>query len=355
MSDVATSPVAAPTTTPAVASATTSVVAVTPAPAVVQPEKKKPGRPRKKTDAPPENRRGIVPAPMRDENRLELVYSAPAVFKKLMALYKKFDVAEIDIYFWHTRVEFHCDDHPKKSTIYTTIECANVQQYYCASPIQISIARGRLEKILSTLSAQQYEITFMLGPDWQRKLDLAIKSAECGITSVHSIDIARYSQCMVGIPLDMAVNAVGVSADAASMSADTCAGDRANAEHAYRAYDDADYPIKFKLTSKHLKSQINTICKMSKTFAIMKSPDTDLQFQYDKSYESYDSAKIQLEAATNDEFAITLDVSSIKPFSDTVIGDQVQICCDRTARISFTADIDACTRVVVYTALACAN
>lgn len=277
-------------------------------------DKKKPGRPKKKQAHAPIEVHGIVNAPVNEEDVLELVYGNPTMFKKLLTLYKQFDVSELEITFGPAEVRFFATDHYKKSNIYTTIDARCMNLYYSAMPIRICIKRDSLERVLSMLDKTHYKIEFVLKDNYRSVMYMNVKDLEYNSDETFDIEVLFKAE------------------DAGAAPAD----------------DDADYPIRYKVNSRHFKKRINNIRKLSPIFTLQKVGDGPLSMTYPQTQRvnwtgSYnDSDKIGLECALapDDIFSVSLNIEYIRPFSNSNIGEEVIIAADKTERMSFTTYLD---------------
>jgi hypothetical protein len=277
--------------------------------------KKKPGRPKKKIVTMPVEVHGIVDKPVNEEDLLELVYCNPTLFKKLMQLYKAFEVSEVEMNFEPKGVKIVTKDHLGKSTIYTTIDGRCMNLYYCKSPIRICVKRENLDRVLGTLGKNHYKITFILKENYRSTMYLIIKDIEYNNDDSYEIDV-------VFKPEDAVQNEI--------------------------KNDDTNYPIKFKISSKHFKTKIGNIRKLSPTFTIQKCGSESLQFTFDKAQKVNwtgvynDSDKIDLKStlAEDEIFNVSVVIDYIKPFSNSNIGDEVFIAADKRERMSFMTQLD---------------
>lgn len=279
-------------------------------------EKKKPGRPKKKISTVPVEVHGIVDKPVNDEDLLEMVYCNPNMFKKLLHLYKQFEVSEVEMNFDAAGVKIVTKDHIGKSTIYTTIDGRCMNLYYCKMPIRVCVKRDNLERVLGTLGKNHYKITFILKENYRSTMYLIVKDLEYNNDDSYEIDV-------VFKPEDPA---------------------RAEARD-----DDTNYPIKFCISSKHFKTRINNIKRLSSIFTIQKCGEDPLQFTFDKAQKVNwtgvynDSEKINLKStlAPDDVFNVSVFIDYIKPFSNSNIGDEIFIAADKRKKMSFMTRLDA--------------
>jgi len=278
--------------------------------------KKKPGRPKKKVTAAPIEVRGIVDKPENPDDLLEMVYSNPMLFKRLLQLYKAFEVDEIEMLFDKNGVKIVTKDHLGKSTIYTLIEARSMVLYYCAQPIRVCIKRENLDKVLGYLTKNHHKITFVLKQDYRSTIHVIIQDLEYNNFDSYEIDVIAKNEDNAVVDTD----------------------------------DDSNYPIRFKMSSKHFKSKISNISKLSSTFTIQKWGTQPLQFTFDKAQKVNwtgvygDSSKIELTStlAADEIFNVSVYICHIRPFSNSNIGEEVTIAADQQRKICFTTKLDQC-------------
>lgn len=278
-------------------------------------EKKGPGRPKKVVVNAPVEVHGIVDKPVNEEDLLELVYYNPTLFKKIMQLLKAFEVSEVEMNFDAAGTKITAKDHLGKSTLYITIDGRCMNLYYCKAPMRVTVKRESLEKVLGTLGKNHYKITFILKENYRSTMYLVIKDLEYNNDDTYEIDV-------VFKPEDAARNEA--------------------------RDDDTNYPIKFKISSKHFKTKINNIQKLSPTFTIQKCGTEPLQLTFDKAQKVNwtgvynDSEKIDLKSTLADDeiFNVSLYINYIKPFSNSNIGDDVYIAADKREKMSFMTLLD---------------
>jgi hypothetical protein len=278
-------------------------------------KKRSPGRPKKARPVAPIKVQGIVGAPESPDDLLEMVYCNPMMFKKLLALYKAFEVSEVQMNFDPKGLKIVTRDHLGKSTVYAIIEGRCMNFYYCKQPLRICVKRDSLDKVIGNLGKNHYNITFILKEDYRSTMYIIIKDLEYNSDNSYEVDV-------VFKPED---NALAEMKD-----------------------DDTEYPIKFKLSAKHFKNQINNIRKLSNVFTIQKCGADPLQFTFDKAHKVNwtsvynDNSKISLESKIepDDIFSVSVDIDYIKPFSNSNIGDEVFIAADKHEKMSFATFLD---------------
>jgi hypothetical protein len=280
--------------------------------------KKKPGRPKKKVSTVPMSVQGVVETPSNDEDVVELVYDNPMLFKKLVALYKSFEVSQIELNFDPVGVKIVTKDHLNKSTIYTSLSGACMNLYYCKEHIKICVKLDNLERVLNSLDKNHYKISIVLKRETYRsKMLLTIKNMEYDCDALYEIDVVFKPE----------TNGRNEIVD-----------------------DDTNYPLKFKFTAKHFKSMINSTRKLSKTFTIQKCGNGPVQFTFDKATETKvnwtgiygNSNKLELKSNLHEDesFNASIFIDHIKPFSNASIGDDVYISVDKREKMSFMTTLD---------------
>lgn len=284
---------------------------------VAEPEdapKKKPGRPKKKVAVVPVEVHGIVAEPGNPDDILELVYCNPSMFGKLLRLYKQFEVSEVEMRFDANGVKMITKDHIGKSTIYATIDGRCMNLYYCKAPMRVCIKRNSLERVLGGLGKNHNKITIMFKEDYRSVMYIIIKDSEYDNDDQYEVDVSFKPEDIVDELHD----------------------------------DDTNHPIKFCVTSKHFKTRINQIKKLSETFTIQKSGQEPLQITFDRAREVNwvgvygDSSKINLKSTIDPDeiFSVSVHIDYIKPFSNSNIGDQVYIAAHKHEKISFMTTLD---------------
>lgn len=295
-------------------------------------QKKRVGRPRKRTAVVPIELHGIAAAASSPDNYMELVYCNPKMYKKMFALLKKYVCNEVTMTFTPTELIISSVDHLGKSNICMTVDGKMMNHYFCTGIVKIHVMREQIEKVFCTLDKTHYKITFLLKHNNMNTLEIIIRDSEYDNDDNYSIEILQ------------------------NMVDDVATKD-----------DDSGYPVKFTMSSKHFKKKIDDISKFSKKMAIQKTADGPLQLSFDEiknkiNYNGvYRSAeKIQLQAILepDDMFMVSIFIENIKPFSTLNLGDAVTIAADKSKKLSLTTSLDVvdlrpAAVVKVYTDIIC--
>lgn len=276
--------------------------------------KKRPGRPKKNVVIAPIVIQGIKTAPSVQGHILELVYHNPALFSKLLRLYKQYEVSDVEMRFDLTGVRLCTTDHLGKSKIYATIEGSCMDLYYCKEPMRVCVKRSNIENVLDYLGKNHSKITILFrDSDFRSKMHMIIRDDEYNNDGQYEIDV------------EYKVEEAIVAPD-----------------------DDSTYPVKFCFTTRHLKSKIAQIRKLSDTFMIQKTGVSPLQITCENPRgvswtEVYaDPAKISLISTITDEdaFTVSMFIDYVKPFANSSLGDHIHIAAHQTKNISFMTQLD---------------
>lgn len=292
--------------------------------------KKRPGRPKKNIPVALTPTIGITDRASCDEYVLELSYHNPVMFKKLLSLCNQYDASELDMQFEPTYFNIIANDHLNKSTIYIRVKGECMTGYYCREPVRVCITRENLELALSMISKANDKITFILKDNFRSLLYLIIDDGEYANENMYEVSVAFKSDNFAPI----------------------------------NGYDDTNYPVKFSLKSKHFRNTVNAIRKLSQVLIIQKVGDDELQLTHAKSpqvnwistYKDPNKISLQSSISPNDILSVSVNVDYIKPFTNSNIGEDIQVAADKLQRISFTTFLDkkdttyACT-VKIFTTI----
>lgn len=276
--------------------------------------KKKPGRPKKQPINIPIKLDGITRAPNDPDNYAEIVYYNPPMFKKILVMLKQYAVSEINMIFDPTGLTIKSQDHAKKSDIDIRIEGKYMHWYHCKDTYKVCIKRGSLEKILNNLVKEHYKIAFILKDNYRSVIYMNTKDSTYNNDNTYEIEVSYHM----------------------------------DEQPPARINDDTNYPVKFEFTSKHFKSQIKAINDLSPMFTIQKNGLDPLQITFDKAqsvqwtgiYPDSSAIKLKSTVAADDIFCVDMIIDNIKPFSNSNIGDFVQIAASMTEKMSFTTCLD---------------
>jgi hypothetical protein len=278
---------------------------------------RRPGRPpKKRPDAPVPDVIGILEQPRNPDAVMEMAYCNPIIFKKLFVLFKSYEVADVEFIFTPTNIKIVAKDHYNKATIYATIDGSKMNCYYCRDTYRVCIKRDMIEKVLGNIDKDQIKVGFSLKENSYRSaIFITVRDCQYDKINAYEVETAFKPNVDGGEPEQI---------------------------------DDSNYPIRFVLESKHFKSEITKVSKMSSTITIRKEGSNPLQFIFDEAKKinyqgTYnDSAKIKLEStiAEDDILNTSIMIDYIKPFSNAAIGDEVIIAADKYNKLSMLTYLD---------------
>lgn len=295
-----------------------------PAATIPAPVKKRPGRPKKIVEEVPVNIVGISDMPSSEDDLVELMCSNPSIFKKILHLFRQFNASEIELYFHSRGLTLITKDHIEKSNIYAIIDGSKMEFYYCKHDICICIRRDDLEKILSIIQKNHSKIMIILRENYRSMMYIILKDKECETEETYDADVVVKN----------------LVSDMSELSMDE------------------NYPITFQLTSKHFKTKINNIKKLSNILTIQKVGLQPLQFTFDKTnkvnwvgiYSNSELIKLKSTIAEDDIFSVSVFIDHIHPLSNANISDNILFALDKREKMSFTTYLekDLC-KIKIYT------
>jgi hypothetical protein len=132
------------------------------APAAAAAAKKRgPGRPPKKTPAPPLCKDGIVEAPTDPENRLEVVYEDPLLFKALFAYFKNLRCREVHLRCTRAGLTFFARDGTRTCRVVASLPGSGMNYYYSDDCFWLGLNRDALEKVFASIDKTFFKITLL--------------------------------------------------------------------------------------------------------------------------------------------------------------------------------------------------
>jgi len=287
--------------------------------------KRKPGRPSSivKRDAIP--LRGVLNMPDNRNHALEFLYDKPMIIKKLWTSFRTMAIESVQIIFRKNEVLLWGVDHLQKSRMLTRFNTAKLNQYYCEKELDIGISDKSMEKITSTIDKTYESICFISRHgDTQKNIRTILKN-ELEIDEQHIVDLYGSYQKMNNIA----------------------------------EFLDDDYTIKFTLPCKYFKKMIADIKVFSDQITIkqdgVKYP---LIFEYndrDKHIKSENIAKnnkrINLVSKLKDDdtFRTNFTIDYVKPFSSSLIAENITVYADENKDIMFICNINEAIEMRVIT------
>ena len=291
-----------------------------------QVKKKGPGRPSIKPSPPTLERRGIVDSPKNPNNRLELAFDDPLVFKSLFTYFKNIKAREIHIHCNKNGMSFYTRDHSKTSRIVAEVLGAHVNWYYCEGDFWLGVNRESIEKIFSSIDKTFFKITIIQTYDDVDSLMFIFKDSDIDKECNYKIALSIYSS-------DDELYEINTLITPESLL--------------------SQFPIEFTLSAKQFKKSISDASNFSDTITFEKLGVHPFQLTYAKSnliynevYRSNEKINLRSSIKENDIFRTTIKLSNIKSLASSMVTDDVRILCREDADILFRSAIDEKALVV---------
>lgn len=283
--------------------------------AAPNPIKKKPGRPKKKPVAVPVEFLGIVGAPLAPDDVFEMSYNNPSMFKKILQIEKGYEPENIEIVCTATHMLLISEDHSGQCNICITIAGRFMNYYYARHQLRFFVKREDIGDVFGSITKEHSLISFVLHEaNYRSVLYISTEDSVLSKKMTYGINIVT----------------------------------REDAAEAREINCDIDYPLVFVLAAKDLKNMIANIKKMSSFITFLKIDGEPLRIKFIKDQNAItadavydDPEKIKMRCALGqDMLCISVSIDYIKPFSNSNIGDDVEIAVDRFKKMSTTAFLD---------------
>lgn len=289
---------------------------------------KKPGRPKKKiinkNDTPT---KGLLNIPNNNDNIMELIYNDPKIFKKIFSMLKGYFVDNLLISFKKEEIYITTKDHTKKTIIKIVINCNKAIEYYCKFNFEICVKREYLERIFATIDKNHSKIIlFSKTISYQSSLEINLINEDATIHDSYIIDLSTFQK-------DLNENFDKID------------------------YNKDDYLININIKSKVFKKFINDVSISGKLLTIEKIKDEDLKFKmsfnnkicFTRTIIDKSSYTINSSLGKDNFVNINLEVDYIKPVSNIIVSDIINIYVDTDKRAVFVSDIqDGMCTISVY-------
>jgi hypothetical protein len=294
--------------------------------------KKKPGRPRKNINNIPVEIHGIVQNPLSIDNKVEMAYYNPKLFKKLFEVFRAYNVGILCFVFDVDGIRIFAKDHLEKSSLLVFIDGRCLDWYYCRERVVQYHDREKLETIFGTIDKTNHKITMILTQTTFRSvLNIMLKESQYYSEGIFNIEVIHQ-------PKEIRI--------AETMDSD------------------ANYPIKVTFDSKHFKKEISNVDKFSDAISFCKQGNGPLQMtiyggkniSFTRSYGNFERLKVVSALANGDEMIVPVYIGYIKPFSNTCAGQDITIGLDKLQKMSLSTMLDKkadgenwCCYIKVYT------
>jgi len=279
-------------------------------------KRKGPGRPRKKPMKEPIPKKGIATEPTDPDDIIELLYSMPIIFKKLIIFFKSLAASQIQIIFRHHEIIMYSVDHKCRSRMRVRIDATKLNHYYCHHTVDIGISCKDLELILNSVDKDYTSIILLLTVCNEQKSITMILENEMQIDEIHTIGLTGQYNHME------------------------------NEEE----FIDEDFTIKFKYPAKYFRKTISYIKTISNRISITQEEfNAPLEIGYrsiNKKVRSRHTAKnaknicLHSKLLSGDSFRVDVKVDYIKPISSSQIADEIWILVDENKNFMTKATID---------------
>ena len=292
------------------------------------PRRRGPGRPPHKPQVPALPKNGIVETPMDDDNIIEFVSVEPMIFKSLFVYFKNLKSRDIHIKFRKSDITFLTRDHMMTSRVIATINCKDVNWYFCKQDVCVALNRENTEKLFMNIDK-----TF-------HKLNIEFRNYDQDYLWFIFRDHSLSKECQYKIPL----TPIAADPDLFELENEVTKGEI-----------DSKFPLQFTLSSKQFKKTISDASSYSDFIIIEKnSIDPRLLIKYDQHNMGYrecyhDGHAIKLLANVRD-FECMIKLSNIRSLASSMVTDNISIMCRDNNDVLLKSDIDE-KLMVVYTYL----
>jgi len=288
--------------------------AVVDAAAAATPIKKKPGRPRKIQVVQQIKIIGILAQPENPANLVELTYTNPIMFQKIMGVFVTYNSLDLELLFLPDRMRIATQDHTKTSTIYVDIDAKMMNSYFCgADKIKIYVKREIFAHAFDGIGKATTSIQFTIRRATPNQIAVSLKNAR--VTCIDTTNLITLSRSNVDIVDGVVVN------------------------------DDSKYPLKYSVPLDDLKQIVSQTARLDSTLRITKTADMVLEYhcddrnnkiEWERSF--LDPKILNMESTVGEEpLSVAVAIAHIKPFTTSCIGVTVMIAVDRFDKISLSS------------------
>ena len=293
--------------------------------------KRGPGRPPSKPIPPTIDMIGLVDSPEDDENKMELVFDNPLVFKSLFTYLKNIKSKELHLRFTPNDLTIFAYDHTQTSRIVAIIDGTKLNRYYCGESFWVNLNRENVDKLFASIDKSFYKIELQIKYEDER-ISVTFTDADLNKECLYMVVLANYE------PNEYLFEA----------------------ENIIRA-DPNEFPIEFSLSAKQFKKAITDAANYSTILTIKKVENSPLFFTYSSPsqieyYETYYNDKricLKSNIGEKQTFQCTIKLNNIKSFASTMVTDNVKILCHMAVDILFQSTIGNNHALVIHTLTKC--
>ena len=287
------------------------------------------GRPRKKQTNVTMATNGICAEPLNKNNSVELLYSNPTMFRKLLQYLKTMSAEEIHFDFKKTGLTIWAISHRKKNKFVATIHGDKLNRYYCAENIKLTFSCRCLEPVFLKIDKNYLSIViFVIKGFENRNIDIRFDTKN-KITEQHKIDVSVF-------PASTENQFVNV---------------------------DSTFKISFELPVKAFKKMINNI-KLFSDIVTMSKPNASEPFRFEyftndrkiKSENLFlhpENSKVQHYLLSNESFRVSVTLEDIKVVACSMLDCIVKLqLSENKPIVAAIKSKDDTIDIVIYTQIA---
>lgn len=284
------------------------------------PEKKRPGRPKKKLDIHEMHFFGVKDKSLISGNDIELIYTNPALFRNITAMFKSYMAKDVVFHFDAEGLTLYSKSHSSETSIYAQIAGSAMNYYYynpepnqgCGECKSVTFLMSQLtmERIFLNLSESEFIIAITFNHNTPDNIDIVMRDLPYQNTVVLNV--------IVAIPLDLYLPPP----------------------------DTDDYPVELELSHDFLKSKINSIQKLGENVLFQKSPTSQLDMVVNgrtgvNIKTMFNEKRVALKSRMTDKTLIAvLQIEQLRPFTSNNKGDNVIIALDYDRPAMFRTAFD---------------
>jgi len=299
-----------------------------------EPAKRPRGRPPSKPQPPPLKKEGIRSSPDDPNNRLEVAYDNPVIFKKLFAYFKNIKAQIIHVRCSPTGITFFTRDHSKKARVVAYVAGEHLNWYYCDGEDAFGINKEGVEKLFNTIDNSFSKITFIKEYERPNNFSIIFKDESLDKECCYSIDLSHCQRDPELLETEQLL-------DPATLL--------------------ERFPLEFTLTAKQFKKSISDACNYAAYATIERIGKHPLTLTYNRqglfyreSYYSEEKIRFRSSVSEGETFQCVFNVANVKAIATSMVTDDVRIMCLPSGDILFRSAIDA-KALVVNTFLSAGN
>ena len=282
--------------------------------------KRGPGRPPKKSPAPPLLRRGLVETPSDPDHRMEFVYEDPMVFKSLFTYFKNLRARDVHLRCSRRGLTFFTRDSSRTCRIVAALPGASMNYYYCEDEFWLGLNRESVERVFASIDKSFFKITLLYHHDDPESLSVAYKDPEIDKECHYKVAVSLFD------------------ADPELFETEALVTPQALAAH----------PLELRLSAKQFKKTVTDAGHYSETLTAEKLGAHPFQFTftrvgviYSEVYRSPEKIGLRSEVPPNALFRVTLKIAALRSLAGAMVTDSVRLFCREGGALLLRSEIDA--------------